>query len=94
MIKVVDNNKVFECTEGDKVNITFNCLAYENADNLEFAPSCGCTSVEGPKKAKAGETFKISAVFNSRGRFGDNLKSIKISSGEFETKAKFKITVK
>lgn len=94
MIKVVNNNKVFECKEGDKINISFSCLAYEDADNLEYHPSCGCTSAQGPKKVKAGETFTISAVFNSMGRFGDNLKSIKIASGEFETKAKFKVTVK
>lgn len=94
MIKVVDNNKEFECREGDKVNITFSCLAYEDISDIEYSPSCGCTSAEGPSKVKAGDTFKISAVFNSRGRLGDNLKSIKISSGEYETKAKFKITVK
>jgi hypothetical protein len=92
MITVLNNNKELTCKLGEVITISFLLRAYEDAE-LTYTPSCGCSNANGPRFVKKEEIFTVDVKFNSEGRHGFNTKSVKIESGDFETKAKFSVNV-
>ena len=69
--------------EGDVVDGSFKITNKGKVDLMIFTakPSCGCTVPEWPKEAiKPGESADLKFVFNSRGKVGNNNKSITLKT--------------
>ena len=73
--------------EGEKFVYDF-VFTNEGKSDLEITQakaSCGCTATAPQDKVvKPGETSKITATFNSKGRIGTNNKSITVKSNDLE----------
>jgi len=67
--------------EGEKVAYSYRFKNVGNADLIinDAKGSCGCTVPEFPKKPiKPGESNSINVVFDSKGRTGEQIKSVAI----------------
>ncbi|WP_456376223.1 DUF1573 domain-containing protein [Lutibacter sp.] len=70
-------------TEGEVINGTFKITNKGKVDLLILSAkaSCGCTVPQWPKEAiKPGESADLKFSFNSRGRVGNNNKSITLKT--------------
>jgi hypothetical protein len=77
----VDTFKFGEVLDGERVSYSFKFTNVGTADLIinEAKGSCGCTVPEYPKKPiKPGESNAINVVFDSKGRTGEQYKSVAI----------------